>query len=154
MVESITENTLKNISAFVKEGIEYWYSSNSHVRCPFPAEIRTELEANTIVSFNTWVNELEEGEKNKISESEFVEMMEVIMFNEAINLVDDDDQRITITYPFMPRTGDSVNDNIKGKGTIAERKINTTKENKKLMEVTICSETTSETWKTEFELPA
>jgi len=81
-------------------------------------------------------------------------MLEVIMFNEAINLVEDEDQQITITYPFMPRIGDFVNDLNYGKGKIVNRKINSTKENKKLMEVSVTSETTSETWKTEFELPA
>lgn len=149
-----TENNIKNIESFVKEGVNFWFSSKNHIRCPFPNEIREELIKLTTSSFNAWVNELEESEKNKITESEFVEMLEVIIFNEAINLVDDEDQQITITYPFMPRIGDFVNDLNYGKGKIVNRKINSTKENKKLMEVSVLSETTSETWKTEFELPA
>jgi len=38
-----TENNIKNIESFVKEGVSFWFSSKNHIRCPFPNNIREEL---------------------------------------------------------------------------------------------------------------
>jgi hypothetical protein len=51
---------------------------------------------------------LELDKTKQIELSELVEMFQVLMFNEAIKLVEDEDQQLTIMYPFMPRMWDVV----------------------------------------------
>lgn len=141
-----------DINQFVHDGIAFWYNANNHVRCPFPDAIRETLEQQTTNSFSEMLLELDQTKQIELSE--LVEMLEVLMFNEAVKLVEDEDQQLTIMYPFLPRIGDIVNDEKNGKGEITERKSIVSKENKKSLEVTILSTTSKATWKTEFELPA
>ena len=138
---------------FLKPGFEYWFANHEHIRTPFPKEIVVQVKENTTMVFMEWVKGLKEAELNKMPDEEFAEMFETILFNEAIKLVDNEDQRLTISYPFMPRLGDVVKHKEHGNGKIIERKELITKENKKMMEITVSINETLE-WKTQFELSA
>lgn len=138
---------------FIEPGFEYWFSNHEHVRSPFPKEIRGVLREKTAIVFFEWLEDIKETELKKMSEDEFVEMFETILFNEALKLVDDEDQQLTISYPFLPRLGDQVNHSQHGKGKIMGRKEIVSKENKKLFELKVLSEDTGKTWVTQFELP-
>lgn len=141
-------------SRFIEPGFEYWFTDHQHVRSPFPQEIKETTRKRTATIFLEWVEGLTEEELKTMKEEEFIEMFETILFNEAIKLVEDEDQRLTITYPFMPRIGDIVKHKENGNGKVIDRKELVTKENKKMLELSISSEETGAVWKTEFELTA
>lgn len=139
---------------FIDPGFNYWFTNHDHVRSPFPNSILSDAKERTTTIFLEWIEGLKEKELKDMQEDEFVEMFETILFNEAIKLVDDDDQRLTISYPFMPRMGDMVKHKDHGAGKVVERKEVITKENKKMLELTVSAENSGLIWKTEFELTA
>jgi hypothetical protein len=139
---------------FIKPGFDFWFSNHEHIRTPFPPEISEEVQEKTTSVFFEWLSGFKEGEVEKVDEHELVEMFETILFNEAIKLVEDEDQRLTILYPFLPRTGDSVNSPENGTGKIIERRTNSTSDQKKTMTLVITKDQSGETWETQIELTA
>jgi hypothetical protein len=140
-------------SKFIEPGFEYWFTNHEHIRSPFPSAIRNALKERTSIIFFEWIDGMKETELKAMKEDEFAEMFETILFNEAIKLVEDEDQQLTISYPFLPRLGDQVNHSLHGKGNICSRKEVVSKENKKLFELSVLSQETGQTWATQFELP-
>lgn len=139
---------------FIEPSLDYWFSNNEHVRTPFPARIRSELKERSSVIFFEWINGLRASDLKVMKDDEFVEMFETILFNEALKLVEEEDQQLTISYPFLPRIEDQVNHSLHGKGTVISRKEVVSKENKKLFELSVLSKKTGQTWETQFELPS
>lgn len=137
---------------FIEPGFEYWFTNHKHIRSPFPTGIKDTVKERTSEIFFEWISGLKDKELNEMNENEFVEMFETILFNEAFKLVDDEDQQLTISYPFMPRLGDLVNHSLNGQGKVINRKAVDSKENKKLFELTVVSQETGKTWETQFEL--
>lgn len=138
---------------FIDPGFEYWFTNHEHVRSPFPSAIRNALRERVSNIFFEWIDGLNETELKTMKEDEFVEMFETLLFNEAMKLVEDADQQLTIAYPFLPRMGDQVNHSLHGKGNLIGRKEILTKENKKLFELSVLSQDSGQTWDTQFELP-
>ena len=138
---------------FIDPGFEYWFSNHEHVRSPFPSAIRNALKERVSNIFFEWIDGLKERELKAMKEDEFVEMFETLLFNEAMKLVEDEDQQLTIAYPFLPRLGDQVNHSLHGKGNLVGRKEIVSKENKKLFGLSVLSQDSGETWETQFELP-
>ena len=95
---------------------------------------------------------LKDPELNEMNDNEFVEMFETILFNEAFKLVENEDQQLTVSYPFMPRLGDKVNHSLYGQGEVIVRKAIISKENKKLFVLTVLSQETGKSWETQFVL--
>jgi hypothetical protein len=141
-------------SDFFEESFKFWFEDNQHIRTPFPDEIEEELKERTSRVFMEWVFELSEEEKAKLETEEIVETFEMILFNQAMGLVEDEDQKITICYPFMPRLGDVVDDKEKGPSKVVSRKMDVNKDEKKYLKVRLKSESVLQEWETEFELPA
>ncbi len=139
---------------FFEASFKFWFTDNEHIRTPFPENIHEELKKKTFRVIMEWVYELTDTEKAQIENEEIVETFEMILFNQAMGLVSDEDQKITICYPFLPRLGDVVDDQEKGKSTIVERKLDVKKDEKKYLKVKLESEAASLGWETEFELPA
>lgn len=139
---------------FIEPGFDFWFTNHEHIRSPFPISIRSATRERTSEIFFEWIAGLKENELSGMKEDEFVEMFETILFNEALKLVDDEDQQLTISYPFLPRLGDIVNHGINGQGNVVKRTAITTKENKQLFELTVLSKTTGKSWDTKFELTA
>ena len=140
-------------SDFFEESFKFWYNDNEHIRSPFPTEIQEKLKERTFRVFMEWVFELSEDENSAMKNDEIVETFEMILFNQAMELVKDEDQKITICYPFLPRLGDVVDDKVKGASKIIERKLDVNKDEKKYLKVKLKSETVVQEWETEFELP-
>ncbi|MBK7628745.1 MAG: hypothetical protein IPJ16_16380 [Bacteroidales bacterium] len=140
-------------SRFLNPGFDYWFSNHKHVRSPFKKDIETEVRKNTSIIFMEWIKGLENSGQEKTPDSEFAEIFENILFNEAMKLTDDDDQRLTISYPFMPRVGDIVRHKENGDGKIIERRVSVSESNRKMFEVTVSSISDSTVWKTQFEIP-
>ena len=141
-------------SDFFDESFKFWFEDNQHIWTPFPDEIQEQLKEKTSRVFMEWVYELSDEEKTQLKNEEIAETFEMILFNQAIDLVEDEDQKITICYPFMPRLGDVVDDNEKGASKIVSRKLDVNKDEKKYLKVKLKSETVTQEWETEFELPA
>ena len=141
-------------SDFFDESFKFWFEDNEHLRTPFPFEIQEKLKELTFRVFMEWVFELSDDEKSKMENDEIVETFEMILFNQAMELVDDEDQKITICYPFLPRLGDVVEDKLKGASKIISRKMDVKKDEKKYLKVKLKSKVAVQEWETEFELPA
>ncbi len=139
---------------FFEESFKFWFTDNENIRTPFPENIQEELKEKTFRFFMEWVFELSDEEKSKIKNEEIAEIFEMILFNQAMGMVEDEDQKITICYPFMPRLGDVVDDEKRGSSKIVERKVDLKKDDKKYLKVKLKSETDLQEWETEFELPA
>ena len=139
---------------FMDPGFNFWFSNNDHIRSPFPPGIRLELRNRTSSVFFGWIDGLKEQELSEMKEEEFAEMFETILFNEAMKMVEDEDKRLTIAYPFLPRLGDLVNHNQHGKGEVVARSEKISEGNKKLFEIAVYSQASGNRWETQFELPA
>ncbi len=139
---------------FFEEAFKFWFNDNKQIRTPFPEKIQPGLRENTVKFFMEWVTELSEEEKSKLGNEEIAEVFEMILFNQAIGLVEDEDQKITICYPFLPRSGDVVDDKERGSSKVIDRQIDVKEDNKKYLKLNLKSEAGSVEWETEFELPA
>ena len=140
-------------SDFFEESFKFWFEDNESVRTPFPAGIQNELKEKTFRVFMEWVFELSDEEKLGLKSEEIVEVFEMILFNQAIELVHDEDGKITICYPFMPRLGDVVDDKEKGASKVIGRKLDINENEKKYLKIQLQKEGILEEWETEFELP-
>jgi hypothetical protein len=136
----------------MEAGFNYWFSDHEHVRSPFPKEISPALRKASFNLFSEWLSELKDEELEEMDEGTLAEMFETFLFSEALNLVQDEEQRLTIIYPFMPRPGDKVNHKDFGEGIVKGRKEILLKENRKLIELILEDPATGKTFKTEFEL--
>lgn len=141
-------------SDFFDESFKFWFEDNQHIRTPFPNEIQPQLKEKTSRVFMEWIFELSDEEKSAMANDEIAETFEMILFNQAIEMVNDEDQKITICYPFMPRLGDIVDDKEKGACEVVGRTLDVNKDEKKYLKVKLKSETVLQEWETEFELPA
>ena len=139
---------------FFESSFQFWFNNNEHIRSPFPEKIQAELREKTFRIFMEWVKELSEEEKSKHEDEEIAEVFEMILFNQAIEMVEDEDQKITICYPFLPRLGDLVQDMVRGPSKVIERRLDVNEDEKKYMKVMLKSEENLQEWETEFELPA
>lgn len=139
---------------FFEESFKFWFNDNEHIRTPFPVNIQEELKEKTFRVFMEWVFELSDEEKSKLENEEIAGIFEMILFNQAIGMVEDEDQKITICYPFLPRLGDVVDDKDRGSSKVIDRKLDVKENEKKYLKVKLKSESVLQEWETEFELPA
>ncbi len=139
---------------FFESSFVFWFNDRQEIRTPFPEKIQSELRERTIRVFMDWVSELSEEEKAKLENEEIAEVFEMILFNQAIDMVEDEDQKTTICYPFLPRLGDVVDDQVRGSCKVVERHLDVKENSKKYMKLKLKAEAGLQEWETEFELPA
>ncbi len=139
---------------FFETSLNFWFNDNEHIRTPFPETIRPEVKEKSFRVFMEWVFELSEDEKSKLENEEIAETFEMILFNQAMELVNSEDEKITICYPFMPRLGDVVEDKEKGASVVVERSLEIKEDEKKYLKLKLKPQTSAHEWETEFELPA
>ena len=139
---------------FFEASFKFWFKDNEEIRSPFPEKIQPELCELTSRIFVEWILELSDEEKSKLDKEEIAEVFEMFLFNQAIGLVEDEEQKITICYPFLPRVDDVVDDKSRGSSTVIKRQMNVKEDNKKYLKLNLKSESASAEWETEFELPA
>lgn len=151
---------MKKEAQLITEGCKFWFNDHNHIRSPFPKKIQNELKIKASELFMDYAQNLTEKDKKEITEEELLSVFEMFLFSASLELInkDDKDQIITIHYPFLPRTGDKVNDKENGESTIVsrevfEKEINEQKEKKLFMKVELES-TKHKKWETEFEIPA
>lgn len=139
---------------FFEASYNFWFTDNEHIRTPFPADIQEELKEKAFRFFMEWVFELSDEEKSNLAKEEIVETFEMVLFNQAMELVKNEDEKLTICYPFMPRMGDVVEDKEKGASKVIERKLEIKEDEKKYLKLKLKPQTSAHEWETEFELPA
>jgi hypothetical protein len=136
----------------LSEGFDYWFADHEQVRSPFPAYMHEELKVKTSQKYSEWLTTIGEEEASQMAESEMVEMFEMFLFNVGLSLCSDPDQQITITYPFLPRCGDEVNDTNHGLSRVISRELIDNDDNKQQLRVFMETQSDRNPWQTEFDL--
>lgn len=150
-MKALEINTIES-SELVEQSFRFWFSDHGHIRSPFPDYIRPELKRTATELFFQWSSNLKEEAKNEINEEIIAEKFEEIIFETASKLVKTEDERITILYPFLPRTGDVIGNEVQEPGKIVDRWIQKEKDHNFLW--VKCEKDSDKTiWKTSFELP-
>lgn len=150
-MKALELNTIEN-SELVEQTFNFWFRDNGHIRSPFPSYIQDKLRLQATERFLNWANSLMPEAKEELNDEAIGEKFEEIIFDTALGLVITEDEKITILYPFMPRTGDKLSNDQGEESTITDRAI--VKENDSSFLKLIClSDESKEKWSTKFELP-
>ncbi|MBL7890783.1 MAG: hypothetical protein JNL24_14615 [Bacteroidia bacterium] len=149
-------NEVLDDTNMIETSINYWFSSNDHVRCPFPDYIKEQLRTKVREDFLVWLNKLPEKAKNEINDEILLEKFEELLFETALAMVKDEDERITIKYPFLPRLGDEINvsgvDDMISKSVVKHREI-LKNGDVSFLSIKLFNASLGEEWNTKFELP-
>jgi hypothetical protein len=154
-MKELDQSTFES-AELVEQTFNYWFADHQHVRSPFPDYIRTKLKEKSTKLFFNWVSQLDPKAKDEINDEIIGERFEEIIFETAIGLIKTEDERITILYPFLPRMGDQIqneiNDSLKNESTVINR--NLMKEGDlSYLKIVLENAMTKENWETKFELP-
>ncbi|MEX2568903.1 MAG: hypothetical protein WD431_23375, partial [Cyclobacteriaceae bacterium] len=103
-MELISKIKLNN-SALVQSTFEFWLKDRGHIRTPFPIYIRKDLEKQAVSRFMDWINQLDEKGKKEMGDGFFRDKFEEILFQIAMDLVETEDEKLTLHFPFMLRQG-------------------------------------------------
>ncbi len=95
-------------SELVEKTFDFWFAPQPHIRSPFPAYIHSDLRHNAVSRFHGWLNGLKSGSEKEVDRHIVGEKLEEIIFETALDLVQTEDEKITIKYPFLPRLDDVV----------------------------------------------
>lgn len=134
----------------------FWYNDDKHIRSPFPLYIREQLTEISTELFLKWGKQIDSKAKKDINDEILAEKFEEIIFETAMKLVLTEDEKLTISYPFLLRIDDiitvkDVSEN-ESQSKVIDRSI-IRKGDHVFMKVTLKHITTNEKWETEFELP-
>ena len=143
-------------SELVQETFNYWYSDHGHIRSPFPLYIQSQLKQQATKRFFDWASGLNEKAKEEVNDILIGEKFEEIIFETASKLVKTEDERITILYPFMPRRGDKINNDVETNGNVESEVVDRAidrEEDTSFLRVKLKSLLGNHTWETKFELP-
>ncbi len=154
-MKELDQNTIES-SELVDQTFDFWFNSNSHIRCPFPEYIQKQLKDDSVERFYKWTSTLKEDASKEVNETVIGEKFEEIIFETALSLVNTEDERITVNYPFMPRIGDEIkggDDNEMRKSFVRGRSI-VKEEDRVFLKMDLEIEDSGECWDTKFELPA
>ncbi|MDH5604982.1 MAG: hypothetical protein OEY51_13620, partial [Cyclobacteriaceae bacterium] len=108
----IPEN-IKDANDLVDAALTFWLKGNGPIRSPFPSYIHKALQKEPREKFINWLEKLDNKTRKQLSDELLVEKFELVLFEIALNLVKTDDEKITVKYPFLPRTNDPVQTTIK-----------------------------------------
>ncbi len=134
----------------------FWFHDHDHVRSPFPKAIQAQLKENAQREYLHWLHNLTATDRGDVTDDELVTVFEQLLFAQALELIgdDDDEQVMTIHYPFMPRVGDQVNDARHGPSTVIKRELKKNDDDQLCMVVFLDSAATGAAWQTEFAIQA
>lgn len=154
-MKELDPTTLES-SKLVEQTFDFWFKGKDHIRSPFPEYIRAELKKKSIRRFFEWTARLNVKASKEINDAVIGEKFEEIIFETALGLVLTEDEKITINYPFLPRIGDEISNNIENReenSLVVGRFI--VKEGDLLfLKVKLEKQLSQELWETRFELPA
>ena len=148
---TLEKNTL-DTSELVEQAFDFWFGEEGHIRSPFPGYIRPELRPKAIERFYEWLNALTDEARQEFNDEMIAEKLEEIIFETATTLVQTEDERISILYPFLPRIDDELKDAEEAVSHIVDRNIY--KEGDHTFLKVKCRKVDDQTlWETSFELP-
>lgn len=144
-------------SELVRQALKFWFADNDHIRSPFPQYIQVETQRQSVKKFGEWLDHLTEKAKDDVNDEILAEKFEECLFEAALELVEEEDERITLLYPFLPRIGDPVHPQVEGPAylpsKIIERKLTSEGDNK-FLQLKMREDASDKTWETKMELPA
>lgn len=153
-MKELDEGTVEN-SELVQQTFDFWFKDQEHIRSPFPAYIHGELRYLATKKFHQWAVGLHPKAKDDVNEEIIAEKFEEIIFETALTLVKIEDEKNSITYPFLPRIGDTLYENVElktGESVVIDRYV--TKENDlTTLKIKLQRKDNQEEWETEIELP-
>lgn len=147
-MKELESNTVES-SELVEQTFKFWLTDNNHLRSPFPSYIHAQLRHQATNIFWGWVKNLNSKAKEEINDTIVGEKFEEIIFETALNLIQTEDERITILYPFLPRKGDLLEGN---KDKIIFRALEKEGDHS-FMKIILKNKETQKEWETKFELP-
>lgn len=158
MIVELDRDTVES-SELVEQTFHFWFNDREHIRSPFPTYIQQKLKQQATDRFYAWTSNLTDKAKEELDEPLVAQKFEEMIFETAYSLVMTEDEKITISYPFLPRLGDEIQDNapgdlsgLPGKSTIVDRAI--VKEgDTSFLQVKMQNTETGRTGETRFELP-
>jgi len=153
-VKELDEGTIEN-SELVHQTFNFWFSDQEHIRSPFPAYIQGELRYLATQKFHQWAVGLHPNAKDEVNDEIIAEKFEEIIFETGLSLVKIEDEKNTITYPFLPRIGDTLYEDVEsktGESVVIDRYIYKEKDLTSL-KLKLQKKENQEIWETEIELP-
>ena len=143
-------------SELVRQALRFWFADNDHIRSPFPQYIQVETQRQSVKKFGEWLDHLTEKAKDDVNDEILAEKFEECLFEAALELVEEEDERITLLYPFLPRIGDPVSSQVEGPAHLPShvkaRKLVSEGDNKYL-QLSMQENVSDKTWETKMELP-
>lgn len=143
-------NTVEG-SELVTETFQFWFNDHEHIRSPFPSYIMNDVKRIATERFYAWASKLTDSAKEEMNDEMIGEKFEEIIFDAASNLVKTEDEKLTILYPFLPRTGDKILDDHDVSGIVIDRSIQRDGD-KSFLKIQM-ERNDKSTWNTSFELP-
>ncbi|TNF32339.1 MAG: hypothetical protein EP319_00030 [Deltaproteobacteria bacterium] len=150
-MKELLKNSVES-SELVEQTFEFWFNNHEHIRSPFPDYIRPELKRKATDLFFQWSCNLKDEAKDEMNDEMVAEKFEEIIFETATSLVKTEEERLSILYPFLPRVGDQLKNEIGEPGDITDRWMKREGDHN-FMWVTCENSLTKEKWNTSFELP-
>ena len=150
IVSVLDPNTVES-SELVTETFQFWFNDHGHIRSPFPSYIKNDVKRLATERFYTWASKLTDSAKEEMNDEMIGEKFEEIIFDAASNLVKTEDEKLTVLYPFLPRTGDKILDDNNITGIVTDRSI-IRDGDKSFLKIQM-ERPDNTTWNTSFELP-
>lgn len=109
---------------FWEEAIAHFLTDCDDYRCPYPERIHNELGKRTFRLFMEWTFQLRQDQMtDEIMSTKFGEIIQGV----GLSLVVDEDERLNILFPLLPRVGDTItfhsSKQIVGNGKITSRQL-------------------------------
>lgn len=152
-MKALTPNTVES-SELVEETFKFWFTTNNHIRSPFPLYIQSQLKELAVTNFFDWAAGLSLKAKEEVNDEIIAEKFEEIIFEIALELVKTEDEKITIQYPFLPRLDDVISnpEEPSKKNKVIDRYLYKEQDHSFLI-VKLINIENEEKWETSFELP-
>ncbi|MBV6405640.1 MAG: hypothetical protein GFGODING_02420 [Flavobacteriales bacterium] len=135
--------------------LEFWFTGSAHLRSPFPAPWHATLRERTAERFHAWLSALGEEARHAVNDTIVGEKLEELLFQCGSELATNEEERLTILYPFLPRPGDPIVGG--GAGGAADSVVTGRRLHREgkdaFLEVRARRTATGEEWSTRFELP-
>jgi hypothetical protein len=142
-------------SELIEETFKFWFSDNEHIRTPFPEYIRHDLQEKSVAKFFEWASNLDPKAKDEVTEEVIAEKFEEFIFEIGMVLVMTEDEKLTIEYPFLPRLGDVIFEDVenqKGESKVVDR-LKIKEDDDQFMKIKLEKLDSKEVWETKFQLP-
>lgn len=150
-VFSLLKKQTKFEPEMVLASLNYWFIDHDQIRSPFPAHMARKLPDLAILKFIQWTDQLTDEARKEINDEILLEKFEEILFGEAHKFAETEEEKLTIKYPFLVRTGDLVQKE-NAESVITSRKVR--KEGDHLfVDIVLENKSAEGKWTTSFELP-